>query len=258
MNILEKIIEHKKLEVAKQKKLMPVDNLDKLPFYNRATVSLQRFVTDEKRTGIIAEFKRQSPSKGIINDRDSVEAVTKAYADFGASGISILTDTPFFGGSLDDLQCARDNNVPLLRKDFMIDEYQVIEAKAYGADVVLLIAACLSPKEIKQLASTANNLGLEVLLELHEESELGHICESVHLVGVNNRNLRSFEVNLEHSINMAGKIGNEFVKIAESGIDSTDTIRYLKNNGFHGFLIGEYFMKQENPMDAFKEFAQQI
>jgi len=255
MNILEKIIERKTTEVAERKKNVPEQELEKGHYFSRQCLSLRKRLLDEKNTGIIAEYKRRSPSKGIINDRDSVEAVTMAYTAYGASGISILTDHEFFGGSLDDLISARDNGIPLLRKDFMIDEYQITEAKAYGADVILLIAACLSPLRVKQLARKAKDLGLEVLLELHDESELDHVCELVDLVGVNNRNLKTFEVDLEHSTRMAEKIGNDFVKVAESGINEVDNIKYLKAHGFQGFLIGEYFMKQKSPMEAFKNFS---
>jgi len=255
MNILEQIVAHKKREVEDRKKEVDVKSLEKERFFNRETYSLKKFISDSKKTGIIAEYKRRSPSKGIINDRDSVESVTRMYSAFGASGISVLTDYGFFGGSLDDLVAARDNDVPLLRKDFMIDEYQIVEAKAFGADVILLIAACLSPKEVKDMASSAKGLGLEVLLELHDESELKHICDEVDLVGVNNRNLKNFEVDLEHSVRMAEKIGDDFIKIAESGINDVKNIRYLKQHGFQGFLIGEYFMKQPDPGKAFKEFT---
>ncbi|MBO9684134.1 MAG: indole-3-glycerol phosphate synthase TrpC [Flavisolibacter sp.] len=255
MNILEKIVEHKRKEVEQRKKEVDVKTLEKEHFFTRQTYSLKNFIGDPTKTGIIAEYKRKSPSKGIINDRDSVESVTRMYAAYGASGISVLTDYNFFGGSLDDLIAARDNNVPLLRKEFMIDEYQIVEAKAFGADVILLIAACLSPKEVKDLATAARKLGLEVLLELHDESELDHICNEVDLVGVNNRNLKNFEVDLEHSVRMAEKIGNSFIKIAESGINDVNNIRYLKQHGFTGFLIGEYFMKQNDPGKAFKEFT---
>jgi indole-3-glycerol phosphate synthase len=254
MNILEKIIEQKRKEVEQRKADADVKALEKERFFTRQTYSLKQFISDPVKTGIIAEYKRKSPSKGIINDRDSVESVTRMYAGYGASGISVLTDYNFFGGSLDDLMAARDNDVPLLRKDFMIDEYQIVEAKAFGADVILLIAACLSPKEVKDLALAAKKLELEVLLELHDQSELDHICGEVDLVGVNNRNLKNFEVDLEHSIRMAEKIGDDFIKIAESGINDVNNIRYLKQHGFKGFLIGEYFMKQEDPGRAFKEF----
>ena len=178
---------------------------------------------------------------------DSVESVTRMYAGFGASGISVLTDYDFFGGSLDDLVAARDNDVPLLRKDFMIDEYQIVEAKAFGADVILLIAACLSPTEVKQLAMAAKKLGLEVLLELHDESELDHICSEVDLVGVNNRNLKNFEVDLQHSVRMAEKIGNGFIKIAESGINDVNNIRFLKQHGFQGIFNRGIFYEAGGP-----------
>lgn len=255
MNILEEIIANKRREVEERKKEMGVDVLKQQRFFKRGSFSLRKFLLDPTKTGIIAEYKRRSPSKGIINNRDSVEGVTRMYAAFGASGISVLTDQQFFGGSLDDLVAARDNDVPLLRKDFMIDEYQLIEAKAFGADVILLIAANLSPLEVKNLARTARELGLEVLLELHVESELDHICDEVDIVGVNNRNLKNFEVDLEHSARLAEKIGEGFMKIAESGISDPKNIRYLKQHGFNGFLIGEYFMKQEHPGMAFKEFT---
>jgi indole-3-glycerol phosphate synthase len=255
MNILEKIIEHKRKEVQQRKKEVDVKALEAERFFTRQTYSLKQFVSDPAKTGIIAEYKRKSPSKGIINDRDSVELVTGMYAANGASGISVLTDYNFFGGSLDDLIAARDNDVPLLRKEFMIDEYQIVEAKAFGADVILLIAACLSPNEVKDLAIAARKLRLEVLLELHDQSELDHICDEIDLVGVNNRNLKNFEVDLEHSVRMAEKIGEGFIKIAESGINDVNNIRYLKQHGFKGFLIGEYFMKQEDPGQAFKEFT---
>lgn len=258
MNILEKIIAHKREEVSKRKEERPIQDLESERFFNRQTLSLKSSLLDENKTGIIAEYKRKSPSKGIINDRDSVEAVTRAYFDYGASGISVLTDLDFFGGSLDDLMAARDNVIPLLRKDFTIDEYQLVEAKAFGADVILLIAACLTPQEVKSLSATAKNLGLEVLLELHDESELEHVCDTVDLVGVNNRNLKDFKVDLEHSVRLAQKIDERFIKVAESGINDVANIHYLKKYGFKGFLIGEYFMRQESPMMAFKDFTYQL
>jgi indole-3-glycerol phosphate synthase len=255
MNILEQIVAQKRKEVEQRRLEVGVKELEQERLFARKTYSLKQFIADPTKTGIIAEYKRRSPSKGVINDRDSVEAVTRMYAAYGASGISVLTDQTFFGGSLDDLVAARDNDVPLLRKDFMIDEYQVIEAKAYGADVILLIAACLTPAEVKSLAAVAKTLELEVLLELHEEQELGHVCNEVDLVGINNRNLKNFEVDLQHSIRMVEKIGKDYIKIAESGISDVRNIRFLKDHGFQGFLIGEYFMKQEDPGKAFKEFT---
>jgi len=255
MNILEQIVAHKRKEVEQRKNEVAVKALESERFFSRKTYSLKQFIVDPTKTGVIAEYKRKSPSKGVINDVHSVESVTRMYAGFGASGISVLTDYNFFGGSLDDLVAARDNDVPLLRKDFMIDEYQVVEAKAFGADVILLIAACLTPAEVREMAAAAKKLGLEVLLELHDELELDHICAYVDLVGVNNRNLKNFEVDLNHSVRMAEKIGNGFIKIAESGINDVNNIRFLKQHGFQGFLIGEYFMKHEDPGMAFKEFT---
>jgi indole-3-glycerol phosphate synthase len=246
MNILETIVAQKKIEVAERKKQRSIADLEKGPFFKNETLSLKKYIQDETRTGIIAEFKRRSPSKGIINDRVSVEEVTTAYARYGASGISVLTDTPFFGGSLDDLLAATVNEVPLLRKDFMIDEYQLVEAKAFGAEVILLIAACLSPGEVKRLVRVAKELGLEVLLELHDDSELEHVCGEVDLVGVNNRNLKTFTVDLEHSVRLAEQIGSGFVKVAESGY------------GFQGFLIGENFMKETDPGEAFRNFVAEL
>lgn len=255
MNILEKIIARKRIEVASRKQEWPAAQLEKGRYFTKPVLSMRASLLHDKKTGIIAEYKRRSPSKGVINDRDSVEAVTRAYANYGASGISVLTDTEFFGGSLDDLLSAVDNNVPLLRKDFVIDEYQILEAKAFGADTILLIAACLSKDEVRDLARFARSLELEVLLELHDESELDHIAPGIELVGVNNRNLKTFEVDLEHSVKMSALIGDGVVKVAESGINDVANIRYLKEHGFRGFLIGEYFMKQASPMTAFKDFT---
>jgi indole-3-glycerol phosphate synthase len=258
MNILDKIIDHKRIEVAERKQQVPVQQLEKQPLYARPVLSLQQFLLDETKTGIIAEFKRKSPSKGIINGNADVVAVTSAYARYGASGLSVLTDEHFFGGSTGDLLKARVNEVPILRKDFMIDEYQITEAKAMGADVILLIAACLTPAEVKRLAVFATSLQLEVLLELHAEEELEHICDETKLVGINNRNLKTFEVDIERSLKMAERIPADKVKIAESGISSVANIRLFKDHGFRGFLIGENFMKEAEPGEAFHKFIAQL
>jgi indole-3-glycerol phosphate synthase len=254
MNILEKIVEQKKAEVERQKSQVTVNSLEKTLFFHRQTLSLRQFLLDESRTGIIAEFKRRSPSRGIINSTATVEEVTGAYAQ-SASGISILTDGPFFGGAVADLQKARINTVPILRKDFMIDEYQILEAKSIGADVILLIAACLSVPEVKQMASLARSLGLEVLLEVHNEQELGHICEEINFVGINNRNLKTFEVNINTSLHLIDKIPPGMLGIAESGISNVNTIVTLHQAGFRGFLMGENFMKETNPAVAFADFV---
>lgn len=258
MNILDTIIAYKKKEVAESKQKVSVAELEKGKFFLNETLSLKSFLLDENKTGIIAEFKRKSPSKGIINDKVTVEEVTAAYAKHGASGISVLTDFPFFGGHMDDLLAATIHEVPLLRKDFMIDEYQLIEAKAFGAEAILLIAACLTPTEVKMLATTAKGLGLEVLLEIHNEEELGHICDSVDLVGINNRNLKTFDVNIQTSLSLINKIPTEKPAIAESGITDVDTIVTLRQAGFKGFLIGENFMKQASPSIAFADFVNQL
>jgi len=258
MNILDTIVASKKIEVAERKQRVPVAELEKGKFFTNETLSLRSFLSDPNKTGIIAEFKRKSPSKGIINDQVTVEEVTTAYAKHGASGISVLTDQEFFGGSLNDLLAATINEVPLLRKDFMIDEYQLIEAKAFGAEVILLIAACLTTTEVKTMAATAKRLGMEVLLEIHNEEELGHICDEVDLVGVNNRNLKTFEVNIDTSLDLINKIPKNKHAVAESGISDVDTIVTLRNAGFKGFLIGENFMKQASPSIAFADFVNQL
>ncbi len=258
MNILDKIIAHKKIEVEERKLAVPVAMLEKQEFFLRQTLSLKQFLLDDSKTGIITEFKRKSPSKGVINADVDVLEVTKAYTNNGASCLSVLTDETFFGGTTADLIKARVNAIPVLRKDFMIDEYQLLEAKAMGADVILLIAACLTVKEVKTLAGAAKNLGLSVLLELHAEEELEHICDDTELVGINNRNLKTFEVDIDRSLRMAEKIPANKVKIAESGIGSADTVRLFRQNGFRGFLMGENFMKEADPGKAFAKFVQEL
>jgi len=258
MNILDTIIESKKIEVKRLKEEVPVEELQKSEFFSRRTFSLKQFLLDESKTGIIAEFKRRSPSKGIINANADVVEVTKAYTENGASCLSVLTDEHFFGGSAADLKKARVNNIPILRKDFMIDEYQVTEARAMGADVILLIAACLTPERVKELASFAKTLQLEVLLEIHTEEELQHICDATEIVGINNRDLKTFTVDINRSLELGKKIPADKIKIAESGIDSIETISTFKKAGFKGFLIGENFMKHPHPTIAFAEFVQQL
>lgn len=257
-NILAKIVASKFGEVAERKKQISIAQLEAMPLFEQKGYSLKANLLDKTKTGIVAEFKRQSPSKGIINAIANVAEVTKAYSDFGASGVSVLTDTQFFGGSLDDLTIAIKNTTPVLRKEFIIDEFQIIEAKAYGASVILLIAACLTPKETALLAATAKALGMEVLLEIHDETEIGHIGEEVDFVGVNNRSLKSFEVNIEHSLKLKNMLPKEKLSIAESGIYDLATFQLLKKEGFDGFLMGEYFMKQADPAKAFELFASQI
>jgi len=258
MNILQQIIAKKRVEVEGKKGVVSIRDLESMPLFKKETLSLCKSLADETKTGIIAEYKRKSPSKGIINNTATVEEVTAAYTEWGASGISVLTDTHFFGGSLEDLERAAINQIPLLRKDFMIDEYQVLEAKAYGADVILLIAANLSPQEVKHLAAAAKSLKLEVLLEVHNEEELSHVCDEVDLVGVNNRNLKTFEVDINTSLQLIQKIPHGKVPITESGISDVQMIVTLKKAGFKGFLIGENFMKHQQPAIAFANFVQAL
>lgn len=256
MNILDKIIEVKKQEVAKNRKTVPEEKLKLHPWYARKCHSLSSALLEKGAKGIIAEFKQKSPSKGDINQKAKVEEVTKSYAMAGASGLSVLTDHGFFGGSLDNLVKARETNpgIPVLRKDFMIDSYQVTEAKAYGADIILLIAACLEKDKARELAMAAKGLGMEVLMEVHGEEELDIINEYVDMVGVNNRNLKTFTVDIETSVHLAKLIPGRFVKISESGLSDVKTIHYLREHGFQGFLIGETFMKALNPGEACKNF----
>ena len=257
-NILAKIVETKFGEVAERKLQISIAQLEAMPLFKQKVYSLKSNLLDTSKTGIIAEFKRQSPSKGIINAFANVTEVTTAYTQFGAAGVSVLTDGPYFGGSLDDLSFAVQNSIPVLRKEFIIDEFQIIEAKAYGASVILLIASCLTPAETKSFAIAAKKLGMEVLLELHDETELSHICDEVDFVGINNRSLKSFEVNIEHSLKLKNLLPKGKLSIAESGIYDLETFKLLKKEGFDGFLMGEYFMKQENPAKAFEEFSKLI
>jgi len=258
MNILDTIIAKKKNEVAERKRSTSISDLEAMPFFSAETLSFKDFLLNPLKTGIIAEFKRRSPSKGIINNTAGVAEVTSEYAKYGASAISVLTDADFFGGSLTDLSEATVNEIPVLRKEFIIDEYQLIESKAFGAEIILLIAACLTKKEVKKFAGVAKNIGLNVLLEIHDESELAHISEEVDVVGINNRDLKTFKVDLNQSIQLCKKIPSSKVKISESGIDDVKTIQHLKENGFSGFLMGERFMREKDPGQAFKIFVEQL
>jgi indole-3-glycerol phosphate synthase len=259
MNILDKIITDKHREVILKKSIIPVSQLETSVLFGRKTVSLSENLRNSS-SGIIAEHKRRSPSKPNINNSFSVEEVVKGYADAGVCGISVLTDGKYFGGSLDDLLLARASvNIPLLRKEFIVDEYQILEAKAHGADLILLIAAVLTRDEIKSLSEFAKSLNLEVLLEVHNLEELQKsIMPSLDMIGVNNRNLKTFEVSLDFSKELASEIPNEFVKISESGISSIEAINELKPYGYKGFLIGENFMKTDNAGESAKEFIEKL
>jgi indole-3-glycerol phosphate synthase len=258
-NILDEIVAKRRSDVEQLKEVVPPSILEQMPFFRKQCLSIKESLLNPTLSGIIAEYKRASPSKGIINNNSTVTDVVSGYQANGAAGVSILTEPHYFKGNNDDIiSVANDFNTPILRKEFTIDEYQILEAKAIGADVILLIAACLTPVEVKKLAAFAVSLGLEVLLELHDESELAHICPEVEIVGINNRNLKTFNVDIDHSLRMAQKIPVEKIKIAESGIDSIDTICIFKQAGFNGFLIGEQFMKAANPTIAFAEFVKEF
>jgi len=259
MNILDKIVRYKKKEVIGARLIVPVSELEQMYFFNRKTIPLTEFLISGNRTGIIAEFKRKSPSKGIINDQSTIKEVTKGYNLNGASALSVLTDHNFFGGSVEDLLAARKvNQIPILRKEFIIDEYQIYEAKAIGADVILLIAAILDKKTVKKFARKAKELNLQVLFEIHEENELDLLNEYIDIIGVNNRNLKNFIVDLNQSAKMAEKIPGDILKISESGISSPDDILFLRKHGYNGFLIGENFMKTDNPVTAFANFVESL
>lgn len=260
MKILDKIVVRKKEEVASAKQKVSFQELEASLNFDRKPLIFKDFLLDEKRTGIISEFKRQSPSKGLINGTADVVEVTQAYNSAGASALSILTDTDFFGGKTEDLLQARAvNQIPILRKDFMIDEYQILEAKAWGADIILLIASILTPKQIIDFGILAQSLGLSVLLEVHNLAELEKsICPNLDAIGVNNRNLGDFTVNIQTSFDLVDQIPDEFLKISESAIDNPEVIKELKKVGYHGFLIGENFMKTADPGQAIRDFVKEL
>ena len=259
MNILDKITADKRKEVDLKKSLISAKQLEESFLFQRQTISLTERLKNSA-SGIIAEHKRRSPSKATINQDLNVQDVAKGYENAGVCGMSVLTDGKYFGGSLDDLILARaSSNLPLLRKEFIIDQYQIIEAKAYGADVILLIAAILSKEEIKQFSTLAKQLNLDVLLEVHNEEELHKsIMPSIDMLGVNNRNLKTFEVSLETSKLLSEIIPNDFVKVSESGISTVEAIKDLKQFGYKGFLIGENFMKTDNPGENAKAFIEEL
>jgi indole-3-glycerol phosphate synthase len=258
MNILDKIIADKFKEIELKKSIVPISQLENSALFDRKCISLATNL--KSGSGIIAEHKRRSPSRSVINQSLNVQDVTSGYEKAGASGISVLTDGKYFGGSLEDLIYTRASvNIPVLRKEFMVDEYQVIEAKAYGADAILLIAAVLTEKQLTQLADFAKNLGMDVLLEVHNEEELKKSLKiKADMIGVNNRNLKTFEVDIANSKKLSSLIPDEFVKVSESGISNTAAITELKNYGFEGFLIGENFMKTDDPGTAANEFIKEL
>lgn len=258
-NILDNIVADKRKEVDLRKSIIPTKQLEASVLFDRETYSLSNALKNSP-SGIIAEHKRRSPSKSVINQSLNVQDVAMGYENAGVSGMSVLTDGKYFGGSLDDLLIARSSSqLPLLRKEFIIDEYQIIEAKAHGADVVLLIAAILTRDEIKAFSELTKSLALDVLLEVHNAEELHKsIMPSLDMLGVNNRNLKTFEVNLETSKRLSEQIPDDFVKVSESGISSVNAIKELQPYGYKGFLIGENFMKTDNPGANASEFIKSL
>ncbi|MFT4660652.1 MAG: indole-3-glycerol phosphate synthase [Patiriisocius sp.] len=258
-NILEEIKEHKRIEVQEKKELYPIKLLESSQYFKSPCLSLNDYILRDDMSGVIAEFKRRSPSKGDINVYGDVEKVTIGYMQAGASALSILTDEKFFGGKSSDLTVARNYNYcPILRKDFIVDEYQIIESRSIGADAILLIAECLSKAEIQQFTTLAKNLGMEVLCELHNEDQLVKLNDDIDLIGVNNRDLKVFKTSIQNSIRIKESLPTNKTLISESGINSLEDIALLKSAGFHGFLIGELFMKEEHPELAARNFISSI
>ena len=258
--ILDKIVANRREEVSSLKKTLPLSEIKERIDLAYKTNSLRKALITEGASGIIAEFKRRSPSKGIINDKVLPEVITKGYADAGASGLSVLTDETFFGGNSSDLIAAREANphIPILRKDFMVDEYQFYEARMLKADVILLIAAVLDKSAISDFSSLAHELGMEVLLELHDESELEKIDDRVDMIGINNRNLKDFSIDMNRSLKLLEQLPEKAIKISESGLSDPEMVNQLRAKGFSGFLMGENFMKTYNPTEACRNFISKL
>ncbi len=274
-DILSEIVAHKQVEVAEQKQMISLAQL-------RETVNAlqeeeekgalhhsMKLALAQSKTGIIAEFKRRSPSKGWIHEDADVVSITTAYERAGAAALSVLTDEHFFGGTLSDLRKARAGvNIPILRKEFIIDEYQLLQSYIVGADAVLLIAACLSRSQSEELVELAHELGLEVLFEVHSSDEFLQIPKRVDMIGVNNRNLGTFVTDVENSFHMASflrenplvqcNVKNPPLLVSESGLSTPETLCELRQVGFQGFLMGETFMKQAQPGEALAAFISQI
>lgn len=255
MNILDEIIAQKRTEVQESKELYPVKLLERSPYYQAQPVSLKKYLLREDLSGVIAEFKRKSPSKGVINEFADPATVCLEYMQAGASALSVITNTHYFGGSNKDLTTARRfNYCPILRKEFILDEYQVIEARSIGADAILLIAEVLTAEQLSNLSALAYELQMEVLFEIHDEESIDKLPPDAQIIGINNRNLKNFNVSIDHSLELLSKLPSQVVKIAESGIDSPETAIRLKQAGFSGLLMGERFMREANPGKACKLF----
>ena len=254
-DILQEIVATKRAEIDRRKRETDFQALYQQAETPRTTRHSLREALRSSSTGIMSEFKRRSPSKGWINRDADVQSVVRAYQQAGATALSVLTDTPYFGGTDDDLRAARQAcSLPILRKDFTIDEFQLVESRVLGADAVLLIAAALTREQCRRFAEIAHQLELEVLLEIHDQSELDYYSEYVDVLGVNNRNLGSFHTDVANSFRLIEQMPQEATPISESGISNPDTVKELRVIGFKGFLIGENFMKTEAPGDSLKSF----
>jgi indole-3-glycerol phosphate synthase len=259
MSLLQEICTNRAKQVEEKKALYPIALLEKSAYFKGETVSLNTYLNRSDKSGIIAEFKRKSPSKGIINAYADVKDTTVSYMQGGASALSVLTEPTYFNGKDEDLTEARKANYcPILRKDFIVDEYQILEARSIGADAILLIAATLDKQRLQQYHSTARKLGLEVLIEVHSEEELERLPSGDFVLGVNNRNLKTMEVNLQTSINLASKLNNSLTLISESGLHSPEDILMLREHGYKGFLIGEAFMRSAHPGRELARFVQEL
>ena len=267
MDILETIIVNKRKELALQKETVPLNTLISLNIlqFERPVRSMRETLANSS-SGIIAEFKRKSPSKGWIFPDAKVEEIVPAYEIGGASACSLLTDSKFFGGTLDDFSRARELvRLPLLRKDFMVDEYQIYQARALGADAILLIASVLTPNECLQFARKAHELNMDVLLEIHRKDELRCLNPYIDMLGVNNRNLGTFDTSVNNSFRLLEQMKKEIgagedapLLVSESGLSDVHTIRELRSAGFRGFLIGEMLMKTPHPGKTLNDLIRQL
>lgn len=259
-SILDEIVANRLEEIAALRKASCLIEIRENTDFATPRNSLTKKLLTPGSSGIIAEFKRRSPSKGVINDNVQPEIVTQGYAEAGASGLSVLTEQHYFGGSTADFIAARKANpfTPLLRKDFIVNEFQLYESRMLNADIILLIAAVLEKSEISRFTAIAHELGMEVLLELHDEGEISRIDKEVDMIGINNRNLKDFNVDLDRSLKLLDRLPSNAVKISESGLSDPETVDFLRNRGFHGFLMGENFMKTDNPALACRQFIGQL
>ncbi len=258
-DILQKIVNAKREEVNEAKKEVKITDFESMPFFGRIGKSLKSTLLHADEPMVIAEFKRRSPSAGDINKHAKVQQIVRGYEKAGAAAISVLTNEEFFGGSYEDLKQARQiTEMPILRKDFIVDELQVYATKSLGADIILLIAEALTKEEIAQFAETAKNINLEVLLEIHSEEQLDKLNDYVDFVGVNNRNLKNFDVSIQNSLELADKIPDQFIKISESGLSQPDDVKTLYRTGYQGFLIGGYFMEATDPVARATDFIKAI